>query len=353
MASALSFRLPSIRNTRYSPVLSPMNRTIIFFIFICTWSLSTLSWAKSPLTFQVLESESYGESITGVVTTPQGDYLLIQALLTNAGIGDEKGACRILWVPTSSPGMNEVNRNARDWSWSAKSKRLIVSSCTVTDQGTQLLFSGKTDSLTVNLTFKTVKGKLQSLTPPGGKLSFEDDERFHARIVLPWSTVEGQVTKKGKKTQISGFGYVDHVQSTVLMTDLARHWIRFRGLVDQDQSQKTLITIRVDPKQKRSGWIWQEGKSKPRSFKKTELSQIPIKQLKPNGVIPILSDSTQAKLKIKKRIYSYEPVRAYGMLGRIASSWIGDPLVRTYQGELVLNSGQVIKGIIEHAWIRD
>jgi hypothetical protein len=140
-----------------------------------------------------------------------------------------------------------------------------------------------------------------------------------------------------------------------MITDLAQHWIRFRGLMNDPksaQSKRTLIEMRIDPKGKRWGWIWQEGQTKPRSLSAHDLKGFKIKSLKSKATLDLNLNAQPMTLKMGRKIYTYEPVRAYGMLGRLASSWIGDPLVRTYQAHLKIDQGLVIKGIIEHAWIR-
>ena len=315
------------------------------------------TWARSPLEFQVMDDESYGESLTSIVTTPNGAYLLVQGLLTNAGLGDEKGACRILWVPASNTdktnkGINAVNRDDQDWSWSANQKKITLSTCQFIDQGTQLLIKAKAKQLKVELAFQ---GSLKSISPPNSQLKLDDDQSFKAMIVIPWAKVQGTVRAKSKTYKIEGVGYLDHSQSNVMMTDLAQHWLRFRGLIKDpksNQSKRTLIQMRVDPKGKRWGWIWQEGQAKPQPLSSKTLKAFKVKQLKANKSISFTFKSYPLKLNLGRKIYTYEPVRAYGMLGRLASSWIGDPLVRTYQATLELEKGQIIKGVVEHAWIR-
>ena len=102
-------------------------------------------------------------------------------------------------------------------------------------------------------------------------------------IVIPWAKVQGTVQSKSKTYKIDGFGYLDHSQSNVMMTDLAQHWLRFRGLIKDAKSKiskYTLIQMRIDPKGKRWGWIWQEGEAKPRSLNSKELKLFKLNKLK-------------------------------------------------------------------------
>ena len=60
--------------------------------------------------------------------------------------------------------------------------------------------------------------------------------------------------------KLKGNAYMDHTRSTALVPDLAKRWVRFRGLKGE---LPTLIQIRNPPRGgKARGWRWTKGEKK-------------------------------------------------------------------------------------------
>ena len=115
---------------------NPKNRYIFLSIFLCL--IFTNAWSKGKQIFRLdlSDEESYAESYTLSARLDSGAYLLLQAMIMNGGIGDEKPGCRILYVPHQGTGINEVNRDG-DWVQSKPDGKLRLSSCVLkqTSQG--------------------------------------------------------------------------------------------------------------------------------------------------------------------------------------------------------------------------
>ena len=48
-----------------------------------------------------------------------------------------------------------------------------------------------------------------------------------------------------------------------------------------------------------------------------------------------------------KTLFRYEPVKQYGVLGRLAKSWVGNPITITYRASLEDGRGEPVTGILE------
>ena len=86
-----------------------------------------------------LSGETYAESFTAIAEMQDGTYVLLQVFFSNAGLGDQKGACRALLVPASGTAQN-LGESVKQGEWSYQSEprpSLRVGACTLSqpDQG--------------------------------------------------------------------------------------------------------------------------------------------------------------------------------------------------------------------------
>ena len=335
--------------------------------YISLWSCISLlmfaSWvgqanAKDSLRFNVIGDESYGESVTAIALLDNGAFLLLQALLTNAGIGDEKGACRILYVPPLQVGWNAIDRDGDEWRYTSKDQTLKISGCTVHEQKRQTRFIAHTKTLRATITFKA---PIKPKAPPHAVVRVDEDSAFTSEILIPWADVDISVTSPQGRQRLQGRGYLDHGRSNTLMPKVAQGWYRFRGLGGE---QPILIEVRTGPKGLKYGWIW-EGSSGPKAISKEDLKGWTLDLSKGGPLKADRGDRTEpyplARLPYRggmltietvRAIYRYEPAKAYGVMGRLAKSWVGDPITRTYEGKATWPGGEA-RGIIEYILIRD
>ena len=54
-----------------------------------------------------------------------------------------------------------------------------------------------------------------------------------------------------------------------------------------------------------------------------------------------------AKITTQRLLFTYKPVDEYGMLGKMAKPFIGDPIVRTYLATWTWPDGRTVTGILE------
>ena len=102
-----------------------------------------------------------------------------------------------------------------------------------------------------------------------------------------------------------------------------------------------------------SGWAWSKGATKPRTLSAQELKQLTPWLLKgvPKSSTLKLNKGSSVKIQKLRSLFTYEPVRQYGMMGRLAKSWIGDPINRMSLVKIT-RDGKTLFGLTEEIEIR-
>lgn len=314
-----------------------------FIVLAVLFSTMGLAWANPVVSLKPrpLDSEAYGETYTTIGDFKDGTYVLLQLLLSNAGIGDQKAACRATVVPRNGKTLNDTGRVGRDgWRYVAKENRLDVKHCQIRAVSGKTTFQVTVDSVSVEMTMSRSAKVTQ---PPGHELR-TDDGFYRAQVLVPWSDATLRVTPKGgKSVESQGKAYLDRTLSNVLLPDIADAWYRFRGFFG---TQPVLIEIRFPPeKAKPVGWIWQGDGGRP-----TPLDSA-IKLTKSKGGIQLnFSQAGQTfTLRSTQRVYEYEPVKEHGIMGRLAKPWIGDPKISTFRAKMTGGKNGPVVGILEQA----
>ena len=288
---------------------------------------------------QPLSDEAYGESFTAIADLNDGTYVLLQYVFTNAGFGDGKAACRGLVVGAGKSGQNSAARFDRDeWSYTAQGNRLAVGSCELSSQGGKTRFKVKTKELSIDLTLGASPRRVR---PPKHRVKVDSDAFYESEVLIPWAEASAVVNSKSASGTLKGMGYLDHTRSNTRLPKIASRWLRFRGFKG---TKRLLLEIRYDPKGRATGWQWLEGTPKPAALSLTGL--------KLNAKRDAVSlNSAVGTLTTSSVIYRYRPAKEWGMLGRLAKPWVGDPETRTFRASLTLSDGQTIQGILEQAQI--
>ena len=306
-------------------------------------SLSVPAWSKSAQFEPApIDEESYGESYTAVAQFEDGTYLLLQYFFTNAGFGDGKGACRALVVPPAGKATNSVAKASRDeWKYIAGENRLVVGQCSLSSRGSQTSFIAKTDTVTASLRINAASRRIK---PPGHRIK-SDGKFYESELFIPWATASATLSASGRVWKVNGHAYLDHTRSTAIVKNLADRWVRFRGFQGK---RPVLIEIRYPPKGMPKAWSWTQGKVAP-----IKGADIKTTGARANLKVSLKNDTLSGQLAARKVIYRYRPTKQYGLLGRLAKPWIGDPRIITSQGELTLADGSIVSGILEEARFTD
>ncbi|MEE2755454.1 MAG: hypothetical protein VYA30_02280 [Myxococcota bacterium] len=310
---------------------------VLFFLF-GTLANTSVAQVLKP---RPINAEAYGESYTAIAHMTDGTYLLIQYVFTNAGWGDRKAACRILHVPNGSKGTNEAARFDKDkWSYSANGNQLNVGSCFLTSSAGETTFHAKTESMSATLKLSAPSVATRA---PGHKITVDDDEFYQSEILIPWTAARAEITTSAGKRSVSGHGYLDHSRSNTRLPKVAQQWVRFRGFVGADQ---VLIEYKKDADGKPTGWIWKKSVGKPKAVPQ---SAYDVKKFG-SGLKLATAVGT---IKTQKTLYAYRPAKEWGLLGKMAKPWVGDPITTTYAATLVNQDGTSISGILEYVKITD
>ena len=316
----------------------------------------TNALAKSTQLFTItpLDDESYAESYTLVARIKDQSYLLVQAMVMNGGIGDEKPACRILYVPhASKKGINEVERGG-SWVASKPEGKLRVGSCTLRETASGAVWQARTENLKVDLILKGKKGRFRTKG-----MSYKENAEesfFDHELIMPWAKMRGQITQKNRSAvQVKGRGTLNHTRSTALPPQVSKRLLKLYLFPKESESTKqgALLEVKQSPKGTLSAWSWGERGSSPLDQSPSALS---LPKTWKNGIkrgdqVLIIPGSVPYEFTQIKKMYTYEPIKAYGIAGRLLKRWVGDPLNVTSFVEVRSKHG-VLNGFIEEITLR-
>ena len=297
--------------------------------------------------------ESYAESYTLVARSQDDDYFLVQAMLMNGGIGDQKPACRILYVPRSGKGINEVNREGA-WVTSKAEGRLKIGACILQETASGAQFKARTEHLKIELNLKGIKGhfslKEMNFSPQTGE-SFVQSE-----LIMPWAVLSGQISQSGKMTKhFRAHGTLNHTRSTALPPEVSKRYLKMYLFPKDTDTNDTsaLLELRESQSGQLSAWAWSQEWPAPRAieFSRLRLPRTWAKGLKTGDQVHLNSKQGIYQIIELKQVYSYEPIKAYGLAGRLLKKWVGDPQNITSFVELKSDKGN-LKGFFEEITLR-
>ena len=93
--------------------------------------------------------------------------------------------------------------------------------------GRSLVLDFRLDGASVHL---DVAARVKSVAPPGHSIGGGDDF-YTYDILVPWAAARARLSlADGRASSSDGRSYADHSRVTMMPADLARSWVRFRGL---------------------------------------------------------------------------------------------------------------------------
>lgn len=298
-------------------------------------TITTSAAAAPALQPKLEEAEAFGETYTLVVDLKSQGYLQAQLVISNLGPGTAKAACRFMMLgPHAVSDELSVEREA--WSFQAASDTLKVGPCSLQASGKGLVLNAPLKKAKLSI---TLPGAVTPVRPPDGRIT-AGDSFYEVAVLKPASAAEVTLTPAGgAPKKLSGFGYADHSRSTVLPSDIARRWVRFRAL---DPEHAQLLLIRYPPG--RGGpisWRWDQGKKAP-----VALRGVKIRKKAGNWELRV-PGTPLGLLRSGRLLKRSAPVEEHGLLGRIASAVVGNPVTYTYRAQLLRKGLPPIPGIME------
>ena len=166
---------------------------------------------------------------------------------------------------------------------------------------------------------------------------------FESEVLLRWEPLKATISGPGM-AGAEGVGkiYIDHTRSNAMMKDVADVWLRFRGFFGE---KRMLFQARLPAGKKAyKGWTWMEGDDSASPFKSSALKR--NKRKSQDGFV-LKATGLGGKVVSTKLLFTYKPVEEFGMLGSLAKSIVGDPVIRTYRAVWTGDDGNQIEGILE------
>ncbi|MEC9465774.1 MAG: hypothetical protein VX834_08325 [Myxococcota bacterium] len=300
----------------------------------------------SPMEPQLLDGESYYESLTVVADLNDDTYIFVQFGYSNLGSGDGHGACRAqIMEKNKEPWMKIAKYDRDEWHYASQPvPQVSLGACRIW-QGRNLELHVPIEGSVIRL---TVEGKIREVAPPGSEIK-TDDGFYHYQVLIPMAKVRAEWSVDGAPGKSAeGFGYVDKLRSTAMPADVADLWVRFRVF----QPDGILVVGRIPPKQgKPDLWYWRPGtdaaptRGVSFSLGGTEPGAAKHKlmlDLGAGGVIEL--DSGQ-------EIFRYAPVEKYGWIGIFAKAVVGSPVTRTFRPEVHTPKERYPKSLLEISYV--
>jgi len=295
------------------------------------------TWLK-PL---LLKRGTYGESLTFVADLDDGTYLQLSFGMTNLGPGSTKGVCRALLVPVTGAPWKASVRVGRDeirWS-SGDEERLSIAGCsaTVGEAGTAVEVKLGGGAIRLALAARPrLEGQESALAVEGG--------RYLSEVLLHRAPVTATVALPGTAPRtIAGAGYLDHTRSTIAPKDLARRWVRFRGL----RGERGLLLLGREGHDGRFAPLW--SCAEPGSCR--ELASFRVERQGRGGAtafrVELASGDSPIEIRSARLLYRDAPVEDLGILGALIAPFTGSPVTYVYRATAQDGAGAPLEGILE------
>ena len=339
-------------------------RLFLFFVFFFCQSVTVAQDLHSILKPSLINDEFYSETFTLFADMDNGQYLYGQIGISNIGPGDQNGFCRVMIY---RPGQITINKSAifKRSQWQYKNKpvqSLTVGLCSLTiDKQNRLTFFGDVENTTLHINLEASLETINTtnINKPDSAFTRVNNTQqgkdfYSSEILIPWSPAKAAAHKTNSKVNLkSGFGYVDHSISTFLPSELASKWIRFRAINEKDS---TLLIARYpilsgSPE----GWLWNQNEIPAQILKissnlnklSTLTNSTSFSHSPSLPQIEIEASDNKYAIKAEQLIYRQAPLEEKGLLGKMLSQFIGNPVTYSYRASIMVNSEDTIKGILE------
>ncbi len=272
--------------------------------------------------------ELYTETYTMILDLNERTYMQLQFVVSNAGPGDEQGACRALVIDgDKEPWTLSKKVKRSQWSYSrAKSSILDLKNCYLS-AGDKIEAEMILDGSEIRVSLGQVS---PGFKPPYGDISVAKDKHYRGRILVSRADATVVFKKKGRRVrQLKGVAYLDHSIGNVLPKKIATSWLRVRSLQAQCP---LLVLLQVHPSHNRAvGWYWSGEDTKANRIENVEPfwknPKVKIKDFR-------LPQIKSLKGQVAGELYRFVPMREYGLLGRLVGSVVGSPVTTTYRVRL-------------------
>ena len=289
-----------------------------------------LGESASPIQPQLLAAETYAETFSTIADLDDGTYVQAQLAVSNLGPGDARGICRALLARVNTaPWAASETVSREGWAFhAAPQPTLQVGPCRIRDGDHTMQWDITLGERTILL---TLQQKANPVVPPLHPIRVDDDATYASHILVAWADVSATlVGADGRVEEHRGRGYADHARSTTLPGDVARGWVRFRGL---KKGCARLLLGRRLPAAEPS---WQMYAMRERGQPTQAWRQVRVQVEGGERQVRVGIDTGDCHLRIDGFgfLYRHAPLEELGFLGRIVGHVVGNVVTTTYRAIL-------------------
>lgn len=309
---------------------APFRRLALSLILLAALAgENTPAAAHEILRPRVENEKTFSESYTLIADLDGDVYVQLQVAVTNVGVSSRRGGCRLLWIEGGEPTWTESAQvSSQEWSHRGGDEpTLTVGRCSLRG-GAETVLKVAFDSGEVTL---KLNEPIEPVRPLDRRMQF-GTSFYESDILVPWASAEVTVIKDGLPARtLRGHGYGDHSRSTTMPADLAKRWVRFRGL--NGGSSVLLLARFPSDGGAVDGWMWREGQASPEALREVRLERRTGSDEQWDVHAESVSGSV-IEIATRRQIHRYAPMEENGLMGRMLQGIVGNPVTRTYRAEL-------------------
>lgn len=291
-----------------------------------------------------LSEETYTESRTLIGVLKGGSYIHVQMMVTNVGLGSQKGVCKLLWLRPGHEPMSAVEKGSREqWLFDSQSESLTVNRCNMRNTKFGVVLTGRVEECHFEMKFSK---RAQRVSLPQVTTA-TSDSLYEYELNIPWSDVQVQWTgPEGHTAQLEGRGFMDHSRSTAMPRELASRWLRFLGL---ERGREVIIRLRYPSKMELpTGWLLRGKSPQPVRWQNVVVRGLDTMPSSETFEFSLQVGHDTYTIRIEKTLYRYAPLEEMnGLLAAMVRPFVGRPETSTYQAVLTGPRGVVHPGILE------
>jgi hypothetical protein len=285
---------------------------------------------------------SYGESFTFVADLEDRTYVHLTLSLTNLGPGSMKGICHAVVVSGDGAVWRASTRVGRDeLSFTdGPPEKVSIGRCSAWDSDEATGVDVQLDEGTVKLAFA---GRLLRRSPREAIATVGDD-RYQSEVLAYRMPVTATLALKGRPARSgAGLGYIDHSRSTVQPKDLAKRWVRFRGL----RGDRGLLVLGREAQDGRMAPLWAcRDVDTCRDLRTFSVARTGPEKA-PAFTVELKGDGPPIKIASGSLLIREAPVEDLGLLGKMVAPFTGSPVTYTYRAQALEEGSAPTDGILE------
>ncbi len=301
--------------------------------FVCFAVITSVisCFAAPSIKPHLLEPEAYSETYGFVFSMDESTHLVVQLSVSNLGLGDQNGMCRILYLNGAKSWSVDALYDSEMWRFIPPGF-LEMGTCNMNLTDDSLELSAEFSEFR----FKAVlHATVKAISPPDHLIKTSDGF-FDQQILVRWGKAKVSVEMENQpRVTSAGYGCMYRFWVTALPPDLAQRWIKVFGL---DQGGADLLVVRYPSKKDQPiGWNW---------FSRAQ-SPTPIMGLDYDGkVIEVDTVAGQYLITLTRQLDRHAPVENIGFWSFVIESWIGNPVTYTYLATIQSPSSDQLKTVL-------